>query len=80
MSKLNYRLVTGFYQIQIIRTGTLSTFTASMNKALHVILNSDNNPVYIHCLDGRRVTSVLILLLRRLQLWAPQSAFAEYWR
>lgn len=34
----------------------------------------------MHCLDGRRITSLLILLLRRIQGWSPIPTFSEYWR
>jgi len=36
--------------------------------------------IYMHCLDGRRVTSLVVLLIRRFQGWTPEAAFAEYWR
>lgn len=45
-----------------------------------IIIDPVNHPVYVHCLDGRRITSLVVLLLRRLQGWTPQSAFSEYWR
>jgi protein tyrosine/serine phosphatase len=34
----------------------------------------------VHCLDGRRIVGLVVLLLRRLQGWATVNAFAEYWR
>eukprot|EP01041_Mallomonas_annulata_P005099 gene5099-10201_t len=49
-------------------------------KALQYIIDEGNLPVYIHCLDGRRVTGFMVLLLRRLQFWAPQASFTEFWR
>jgi len=30
-----------------------------------ICIDVKNHPVYIHCLDGRRITSLLVLLLRR---------------
>ena len=71
---------TNLIHIQVIRTGTLSSLAASLSRALNILLNAENYPIYIHCLDGRRVTSLLVLLLRRLQMWAPQATFSEYWK
>ncbi|KAJ3199914.1 hypothetical protein HDU67_002428 [Dinochytrium kinnereticum] len=34
-------------------------------------------PMYIHCLDGTTVTGVMIMLLRRLQVWSIPCAVAE---
>lgn len=39
-----------------------------------------NLPLYVHCLDGRRITSLAVLLLRRLQGWCVDAAIEEYWR
>lgn len=36
--------------------------------------------MYIHCLDGRRLTSLVVLILRKLQLYSVQWSFSEYWR
>lgn len=35
---------------------------------------------YVHCLDGRRVTGLMVLLLRRLQNYCPDFSYSEYWR
>jgi hypothetical protein len=34
--------------------------------------------IYIHCLDGRRITGLLVLLLRRLQHYCPDYSYSEY--
>ena len=49
-------------------------------QALHICINRDNHPVHIHCLDGRHITSLLMLLLQRLMGYSPLSAICEYWR
>lgn len=49
--------------------------------ALRVCLDIDTHPsIYVHCLDGRRITGLFMLLLRKLQGWQPAAAFAEYWK
>ena len=45
-----------------------------------VCINESNHPVYVHCLDGRRIAGLVVLYLRRMQGWTPISAIAEYWR
>ena len=39
-----------------------------------------NKNIYVHCLDGRRVTGLLILLLRRLQNYSPDFSYSEFWK
>ena len=36
--------------------------------------------MYIHCLDGRRITGLLVILLRRLQGWPPVTTMFEFWQ
>lgn len=45
-----------------------------------VCIDPTNHPIYIHCLDGRKITGLLVLLIRRLQGWTPYSALLEFWR
>lgn len=56
------------------------TLISSLLRALSALINSANYPLYVHCLDGRRITSLLVLLTRRLQCWSCSFAFAEYWK
>ncbi|KAI9227492.1 MAG: hypothetical protein DHS80DRAFT_17124 [Piptocephalis tieghemiana] len=37
-------------------------------------------PLYIHCLDGCRITGLVIGCLRKLQCWAMPNILAEYTR
>ena len=45
-----------------------------------VCINETRHPVYVHCLDGRRIAGLVVIYLRRMQGWTPISAIAEYWR
>jgi hypothetical protein len=45
-----------------------------------ICIEANNHPVYLHCLDGRRISSLVVLLLRRVQGWSPLAALSEYWR
>eukprot|EP00842_Homolaphlyctis_polyrhiza_P004025 jgi/Hompol1/4623/HPOL_003793-RA len=44
---------------------------------LPVLIDTTNLPIYVHCLDGSLVTSIVIMCLRKLQCWSPQSYIAE---
>jgi len=57
-----------------------SSLQSLLLSAVSVCIDKDKFPVYVHCLDGRRITGLLVLLLRRLQGWLPLSAISEYWR
>jgi tyrosine-protein phosphatase OCA6 len=48
---------------------------------LCLITNSveEGSSIYLHCLDGRRITALLVLILRKLQNWTPGASFSEYW-
>ena len=45
-----------------------------------IVIDQQNLPIYIHCLDGRRITGLFVLLLRRLQGYIPEFSSAEFWR
>ena len=46
-------------------------------RALMEVLNSENLPLYIHCLDGVDVTSTLIACLRKIQGWKEPAIHDE---
>eukprot|EP01038_Epipyxis_sp_PR26KG_P009302 gene9302-12533_t len=62
----------------------LVVLTDSLQSTLYSVvqqcIEANNLPIYIHCLDGRRITSLLVLMLRRLQGWTPVYSLSEYWR
>ncbi|KAI9358294.1 protein-tyrosine phosphatase, partial [Zopfochytrium polystomum] len=47
---------------------------------LQVLTDASRLPLYVHCLDGCLVTGLVILALRKLQLWTISSAITEYTR
>lgn len=54
---------------------------AQLVAAVNICINyAEHSRVYIHCLDGRRITGLFVMILRRLQGWLPYAAFAEYWK
>lgn len=48
--------------------------------ALQTLINADKQPVYLHCLDGRQVTGLVVMALRKLQHWDIAANHAEYCR
>lgn len=53
---------------------------SDISSVLHIILDGQKYPLYIHCLDGRHVVGMIVLVLRRLRGWDPQASQAEYIR
>ncbi|KAJ2864207.1 protein-tyrosine-phosphatase [Coemansia aciculifera] len=51
-----------------------------VSRCLELVTNPDTMPLYLHCLDGSNVTGVVIMCLRKLQLWRVVSMQSEYLR
>jgi hypothetical protein len=51
-----------------------------LNEALNVLVQADNYPIYVHCLDGRHVVGLVIMALRKLQCWDYAAMQLEYER
>jgi len=67
--------------VQVSRSAPLNAaLMAHTTRVLAALIRADSHPVYVHCLDGRRVCSLVVLLLRRLQGWTPQASFAEFFQ
>lgn len=47
-------------------------------QALHYIIHSQYQPIYVHCYNGGQVTSLLVACLRKLQFWSAISIFNEF--
>ncbi|DBA00743.1 TPA: hypothetical protein N0F65_001214 [Lagenidium giganteum] len=47
---------------------------------LQLMINQENLPLYIHCLDGANVTGIIIMVLRKLQNWTKVATVAEFCR
>lgn len=80
----SYCVIAKIQQIHVpILRGSLlnASLSTSMSLVIQTLLDcKSQGSVYIHCLDGRRITGLVVLLIRRMQGWAPGAAFAEYWR
>lgn len=49
-------------------------------EVLAILENPENFPIYVHCLNGQQVTSLVIACFRMRQKWTVASAFAEFSR
>lgn len=44
------------------------------------MIDPNNHPLYLHCLDGADVTGLVVACLRKLQMWSNSSAMSEFAR
>ncbi|KAG0553783.1 hypothetical protein M758_12G039700 [Ceratodon purpureus] len=51
---------------------------AKVIQVLQIIINPENLPVYVHCLDGTHVTGVVVMCFRKLQSWNLSTSTAEF--
>lgn len=47
-------------------------------EALHYVIHKEYAPVYLHCLNGGQVTSLVIACLRKIQFWSSIAIFNEF--
>lgn len=50
----------------------------SVLEALKYMIHNEFAPVYLHCLNGGQVTSLVIACLRKLQFWSSIAIFNEF--
>jgi len=53
---------------------------SAVAKILSILIDPYRLPVYLHCLDGTRITGLVVMTLRKLQNWTPISYQNEYLR
>ncbi|KAJ1982032.1 protein-tyrosine-phosphatase [Dimargaris xerosporica] len=50
---------------------------ATVRRCIEILIDPTNHPVFIHCGDGMGNTGLVVICLRKLQLWPLSSAVAE---
>jgi tyrosine-protein phosphatase OCA6 len=60
--------------------GEVQLLPSELSEALQLIMNADLHPLYVHCLDGRHVTGLVIMGVRKLQQWDIKASHVEYLR
>eukprot|EP00457_Paulinella_chromatophora_P007811 gb/GEZN01007837.1/.p1 GENE.gb/GEZN01007837.1/~~gb/GEZN01007837.1/.p1 ORF type:complete len:335 (+),score=36.05 gb/GEZN01007837.1/:67-1071(+) len=51
-----------------------------LEQVMQVLLDVGKHPMYVHCLDGGRVTGMFIMCLRKLQHWSLKATKDEFSR
>ena len=52
----------------------------SVTDIINIICNKDNLPLYIHCINGGHTTGLVIMCLRKLQMWTQRAMINEFSR
>ncbi|PRP77163.1 hypothetical protein PROFUN_15044 [Planoprotostelium fungivorum] len=60
--------------------GKVTASPTVMSQILTLMIDTDNLPLFIHCLDGAHTTGVVIMCLRRIQNWNLSVIFSEFTR
>jgi protein tyrosine/serine phosphatase len=45
-----------------------------------LLINPTTHPVYLHCMTGAEVTGLIVMCLRKLQLWSQTFGLLEFSR
>ncbi|KAG8459143.1 hypothetical protein KFE25_002550 [Diacronema lutheri] len=53
---------------------------AAVSEVLKLMMLEENLPVYVHCMDGFVTTGVIMMCVRKLQLWSSAVAQIEFGR
>ncbi|ETV99942.1 hypothetical protein H310_07962 [Aphanomyces invadans] len=68
------------FQAEKYSSDSVTVPPATVAAILHVLLNNDNLPIYIHCLDGANVIGIVVMALRKLQNWTKLATLQEFCR
>ena len=60
--------------------GTPVLLMPVITQVLEMVIDPNNQPAYIHCLDGGHVSGTVVIALRMLQGWDPRSIVEEHRR
>lgn len=59
------------------KRGVPMGYTAVL-QALDLMIHEQNSPLYIHCLNGGQVSSLIVACLRKVQFWSSIAIFNEF--
>ncbi|EAN76830.1 hypothetical protein, conserved [Trypanosoma brucei brucei TREU927] len=60
--------------------GEAQLMPTDMSEVLQMLADAEQHPLYIHCLDGRHTTGLVVMGLRKLQHWSVNCSHMEYQR
>jgi tyrosine-protein phosphatase OCA6 len=58
--------------------GQIGLSVSTIADLLLLICNEDNLPLYIHSVHGGHTAGLVIMCLRKLQMWSPRATFFEF--
>ena len=70
-------IVNHFYPIPRFASQIVITAT-TITEIIHIMCNTDNLPLYIHSLDGAHTAGLVVMCLRKLQMWSSRAMFNEF--
>ncbi|OQR99620.1 hypothetical protein THRCLA_06438 [Thraustotheca clavata] len=68
------------FRIEKYSSDSVTVSPNTVSTILQLLLNKDNFPIYIHCLDGANVVGIVIMVLRKLQNWSKLATLQEFCR
>lgn len=74
-----YAITHHLYQLNKYNDGFSHTAQFVAELLTH-LLNVDNHPVFMHCMDGRQNTGIVVMCLRKLQNWGLKAIVDEFSR
>ncbi|GAA93577.1 uncharacterized protein L969DRAFT_104547 [Mixia osmundae IAM 14324] len=69
-----------WYKTDRMKTEIVTVNRSHVREACELMLDKRNHPVYLHCLDGVDVTSIVIACLRKVMMWNLDSVYSEMTR
>jgi tyrosine-protein phosphatase OCA6 len=75
------RILVILYPVQIEKfKGDVTVKPDQMAKILTVLVNHSKQPMFVHCLDGTNITGLVVMCLRKLQMWKRPAIVTEFSR
>lgn len=70
-------IVNHYYSVPKFASQIIITAT-TITEIINIMCKNDNLPLYIHDLDGEHTTGLVIMCLRKLQMWSGRAMFNEF--
>ena len=45
-----------------------------------MLIDTETHPVFVHCMNGAEVTGLVVMCLRKLQMWSQTFGLMEFGR
>lgn len=73
----SHGIVNHLYQVPPY-TGQIVITATTIVEILCLMCKSDSLPLYIHSVDGEHINGLVIMCLRKLQMWSTQAIFSDF--